>query len=533
MDLDPTTPTRLSLKRPLDTHSGQTPAPKRQQKVLPVQETPESEDDDTQRSPIVAATARKKKAGKHNPRNTPDPAPSRPPPLRLPSATATDETKSPSPLPMAFAPTTPTQMLPSEAPSSPAAEMVEPNSTLSAEDLDNALAGYRQEWSLDPAIEIFDMAKIIDTAQDTKMRAKAPAQIPVKQDWHLIPPNPTCPDFNHESDNPFDFLPITKLDKLIRFWKGEKEAADNLTRVEKEFMGEPRIEKVLAKVVNVGLPAMTMDRKCAWIRSAITSAITQSGIETNDFDKLKIAINPAKQSYSWIVIPVRHPVFKILQNVRAALDPRSGTLVILRTWKEQSFPTQRFYAFGIHRPNDDVPLELAISDYRAQMQETLETNNVTIISMLPSKHGDTQKYAIEIKFGFAEGTTPFLINSKKLADEFWTGLGNIKTKRAIEYKWPAKCRYCESESHITGGCPWRDIEIAGRTPNVYNCRYHNPGWTEPTKRPKIPIPAPTTELLDMRPPHERSEKSKKSKGKEREMVIDTPEPQPGPSSLAS
>ena len=524
MEVEPTTPTRQSLKRPLDAHSGQTPAPKRFQRLLLDQGDPESEDEDNQKSPTVAATSKKKKK-QAAPRKTPDPAPHRPPPLRLPPATAQDKTKEKEPpvLPTAFAPSPPA--VATEDPPTPPTETTEPNYTLSNEDLDAALEGYKEEWSLDPAIEVFDMSKIIDTAQNAKMPAKAPAQQPVRQEWHLIPPNPARPDLDHKSDNPFDFLPNAKLEKLIKFWKNEQGATASLTRVEKEFMGEPRIKKVLAKVVNVGSPTIENDRKCAWIRSAITSAIAQSGIETNDFDKLRIAMNPAKPSYSWIVIPVRNPVFKVLQNVRAALDPRSGTLVLLRTWREESFPIQRIYAFGIHERDDPVTLEVATADYKEQTEESLGENKITILSMNPCERGDARRYGIELKLGFAEGTTPFLIDPKKLATDFWTGLGNTKTKRSIEYKWPTKCRHCESESHLTATCPWIEIEMAGRAINVYNCRYHNPGWTEPVRRPRAPHTAATTEILDLRPLQERAAKLKKDKGKGKEMELDQPDPQ--------
>ena len=31
----------------------------------------------------------------------------------------------------------------------------------------------------------------------------------------------SCPDLDHHSDNPCDFLPLTKLDSLAKFWRKE------------------------------------------------------------------------------------------------------------------------------------------------------------------------------------------------------------------------------------------------------------------------------------------------------------------------
>ena len=320
------------------------------------------------------------------------------------------EVTAPSPLPPAFAPSPPQiENAESTIPSAPTTDPSAPKNTLSEEDINAVLNEYKAEWDQDPEAEIVDMSKIV-SIQNAQMSAKAPAQGSIKQEWSLITHNPARPELDHRSDNPFDFLPNAKLEKLIRFWRGEPEATDRLTTMETNFLAEPRMKKVLAKVVNVGSPTIDNDRKCAWIRSAITSAIIQSGIKTNNFDKLRIAINPAKQGYTWIIIPVRAPVFKELMNIRAALDPRSGTLVLLRAWKEASFPTQHFFAFGIHNLDDSITLEIAIADYREQMQESLAANNITILSMNSALYGDSRRYSVKIKFGFVGNTTPFLIN---------------------------------------------------------------------------------------------------------------------------
>ena len=213
---------------------------------------------------------------------------------------------------------------------------------------DDILVGFREEWETGPP-------------------GTAPAQHPPKQEWSLIRVNTERPDLNHHSDNPFDFLSAAKLDKLIRFRKNDKEATEKLTIVEREVLGDPRIKKILAKVVCYGTPPMDAERRNAWICSAILSAIAQSGAEVQDFVSSRLAINPGKPGYSWVIIPVKMAIFKTLVDIRGALDPRSGTLILFRPWNDASFPIQHIYAFGIHHVDDFVSCDVATADYAEQI----------------------------------------------------------------------------------------------------------------------------------------------------------------------
>ena len=77
----------------------------------------------------------------------------------------------------------------------------------------------------------------------------------------------------------------------------------------------------------------------------------------------RFAIDPVKPGYSWIIIPVRHAIFQAMADVRGALDPRSGSLVLFRPWRDVSCPIQHIYAIGIHLRDDDVPYDVAATDY--------------------------------------------------------------------------------------------------------------------------------------------------------------------------
>ena len=217
------------------------------------------------------------------------------------------------------------------------------------------------------------------------------------------------------------------------------------------------------------------ERRIAWIRSAILSAIAQSGVDIEIFAKSRFAINPGKPGYSWLIIPAWFTLFKAIADVRGALDRRSGSLILFRMWKDESCPIQHVYAFGIHLVNDDVPFDVATTDYKEQMNEPLTRGGLRILEMAP---GDVGTYCTVIKLGFTDRKVPFLLKPRQLTPRFWTGPGNPKPIRSITYRWPPKCRLCESESHITAKCPWRDIEIDNRKPNFYNCRFHDPGWVE-------------------------------------------------------
>ena len=524
MDVESTPQNRHSLKRPLDAHSGNTPAPKRVQLVPKPTPDPESEDDNPE-SPTATVTQRRKHTPTQtNPKSS---APRLPPPQFITDAPVSGSmsgltlSQQEITLPPAFEPP-PQELTPAVEDSAQSPEPNEQANALSAEEIQDALSGFREDWGTDPTLECFDMAAIVDAVPELQMPTTAPTQTPFKQEWALIQKTDDRPELHHYSDNPFDFLPNTKLDKLIQFWKKDQEATDELTKSEREILGEPRIKKMLAKVVTIGKTPIEDKRKNKWIRTAMLSALAQSGLKVESTNALRLAINPAKPGYSWMIIPVKLAPFKALKEICGALDPRSGTLVLLRPWEEVSFPTQCFYATGIHHPNDKVPLEVAVTDYSEQMEASLSKYNIKILGMTPARYGEDRKYSIEIKFGFGEGTKPFLINPMHLAKQFWTGLGNQKTNRMIEYKWPAKCRLCESEAHLMSSCPWGGIEVDSCRPDFYNCRRHYPGWIEPPRRSKGTTALPQPEIVDLGPKQTRvgGLKTKKGKGKERAMDVD-------------
>lgn len=160
--------------------------------------------------------------------------------------------------------------------------------------------------------------------------------------------------------------------------------------------------------------------------------------------------------------------------MRGALDPISGTLVLFRFWLEGSYPKQRVFAIGIHRENDHIPYDVAVTDFRTQMEKSLAATGVQILGMKQALYGDTNIYSTEITLGFTEGTIQFLFHPNLLPKRIWTGPRNRNGRRKVryvernvEYRWPAKCRTCESEAHLSAACPWPNIEFGGRKPNLH------------------------------------------------------------------
>ena len=238
------------------------------------------------------------------------------------------------------------------------------------------------------------------------------------------------------------------------------------------------------------------ERKNAWIRSAIISIASQNKSEFNPA-KLHNSINPGKLGYSWIIFLVPPTILDAMKDIHGALDPRSGTLVLFRPWKNEKFQTQRVYAFGIHLENDEVPQEVASDDYNKQINESLTERGLRIVGMKPARYGEAAEACTEITLGFTEGTKPIIITPQILPRSFWTGLSNTKPKRGITYKWPSKCRLCESETHLTSKCPWPKVEKSDCKPNLQNCCLHAPGWVEPPKKQKATLlrEAPATKLI--------------------------------------
>src|SRR5258706_2010887 len=228
-----------------------------------------------------------------------------------------------------------------------------------------------------------------------------------------------------------------------------------------------------------------------------------------------------KQGYSWIIVPVVLLIFKALMNMRGVLDPKSGTLMLFRQWKEASCLTQHIFAFRIHRTNNNVPEVVVTTDFMEQMKELLKNNKMEIQAMTAGPWGDKGDYGMRIRFRFREGVVPFLIGPEHLAECFWTGLGNTIRPCNISYKWPLKCYICESEAHLMAGCLWPEVEVGAPKPNFYNLKNHGPSWEEEQAKPKKAFVEASTDLIDIRPKHERPRIRKEATLKGKEWAMDS------------
>jgi len=186
-----------------------------------------------------------------------------------------------------------------------------------------------------------------------------------------------------------------------------------------------------------------------------------------------------------------------MKDIHGALDPRSGTLVLFCPWKNETFQTQRVYAFGIHLENDQVPQEVTSDDYSKQIEESVTKHGLRLVGMKPAHYGEAAEVCTEITLRFAEGTKLIIITLQILPCSFWTGLANTKLKCGITYKWPSKCHLCESETHLTSKCPWPEVEKSDCKPNLQNCCLYPPGWVELPKKQKATHPreAPAMKLI--------------------------------------
>ena len=530
MEVDPTTVARLALKRPHDANSGDTPAPKRVQ--LSRNPTPDQDsDDDSEQSPTLITSRRRKvtpasaASRKAQTKNTPHiPLPPLFPRNEAPVVTPPLLN---NPLPPAFENAPPERPVTEKEPPPTVQnhETTTQSPAIDENDIKATFESFREEWANEPTLDSADLTKIFNTRPVSQMTATAPTQRTTEKEWTLIQTDANLPHLDHHSDNPFDFLTVAKLDSLIRLWRNEKMEANELTNNERMFLGTPMVKKILAKVVCQGSPPLEDERRNMWIRAAILSAIVQRGGNTKEFIDTRLAFDLAKPGYSWVIIPVKYNIFNTLDGLRAALDPRSGTLVLFRPWRDTSAPVQHLYTFGIHNPDDIIPDKVAFEDYTTQMNEALSANGMKILEMLSTRYGDTNTYCSRIKFGFEEGAIPFLISPQQLSRKFWTGPSQKKTPRRVEYRWPPKCRICESESHNTSICPWPTIE-RGRRPNLNNCRSHYPGWIEPQGKTWGTATKMNPEITDMRPRQTRAAKggTDNGKGKGRAIELVTEEP---------
>jgi len=87
-----------------------------------------------------------------------------------------------------------------------------------------------EEWELDPETSVADMLKFIKEGRGTKIVAATPAE--KGGEWHIIRSGGDRPDLKHHSDNPYDFIPSTKFEALIDYWRNPKQPC-NLTNDEK------------------------------------------------------------------------------------------------------------------------------------------------------------------------------------------------------------------------------------------------------------------------------------------------------------
>jgi len=275
------------------------------------------------------------------------------------------------------------------------------------------------EWDV-AEIDLADVFAIWGSASRTQLNS---TELPKPTgEWHIMRKDPAHPDLDHQSDNPFDFLPTAKLENILRFIKGQQEVeASKLSEIEKMWYGRPQIKKILVKVVYSRTNPIEKNRRTAWFRVATYSAIAQSGGKVAEFNKSTLAFDPLKPGYGWVVVPVGAGVFKALEGVCSALDPKSGTLVLFRIWDEKTSPKPRAYTIGLHFEIDEVSFNVAAEDYRIQMKKALDGVGLQILEMKPARHGDVGTYTTEIVLSFKEGTIPFLLDPALLTKKFKTG----------------------------------------------------------------------------------------------------------------
>ena len=181
-----------------------------------------------------------------------------------------------TPLPDVFGHTSPEPsdpVLVTEQPQVPQEERGDQD-ILDDEGIKNILAAFKEDWEADPKMEAINMSKILDTDPGTLMKAISPIQKLVKKEWNIIDRAPNCPDLDHHSENPYNFLPVIKLEKLIWHWRSKSMATDKLTVIDLAILGKLNMKKVLAKVVSMGPSLIEECKKKVWICDTIISVVT-------------------------------------------------------------------------------------------------------------------------------------------------------------------------------------------------------------------------------------------------------------------
>ena len=276
MEVDPLSAARPTLKHRLNAKGGNSPTHK---KPRDKKETPEpSSDANEQPSPMITAAKRKMKPlvphakSKRTTMSNPPPSPPRFNPNTPPEPPSTERnsqfTLNPSDEPFSF-----------ETPKQPprSTRETKANNNNNNEPEDN-FPNLNEEWELDPETSVADMLKYIREGKETQIVA---IMLATKgAEWHIFRSDGSHPDLDHHSDNQYDFLPSTKLEAMIDLWHNPK-LPTTLTNNKKSFLGEPRIKKILVKVVCQA--ALPEDKRTAWFQSAILSTLAQNKADVKKF----------------------------------------------------------------------------------------------------------------------------------------------------------------------------------------------------------------------------------------------------------
>ncbi len=124
---------------------------------------------------------------------------------------------------------------------------------------EDTLLSLNDNWETDPEASVANMLRFIKPAKGNLLATITPAE--KGGEWHIFRSGGDHPDLDHHSDNPYDFLPSAKLEALIQHWSNPM-VSTGLTEAEKRALGQPKIKKILVKVVC--RLALTIEQKTAW-----------------------------------------------------------------------------------------------------------------------------------------------------------------------------------------------------------------------------------------------------------------------------